>query len=238
AEDSVGNIGRRFSLDMKTDSSGLRLIQLCKDSGLCIVNGRAGYDKGIGHFTFQGVQGRSVIDYALFPSDLFGSISDFVVHDLFSFSDHTPIEISLRAKYQTNEINETVKVEKLLWEKGELDGFRDILSDNLVDFDLLVDKIVHGNVSIDEGVSTFGTLLYNSAYKVFGQSMTINIGKINTPRKNTSPWFNNDCASARVELKQANKLFRKHKTQELHDLVVSKRKQYSKVKLRAQYCFL
>ncbi|MEW8547168.1 MAG: endonuclease/exonuclease/phosphatase family protein, partial [Candidatus Thiodiazotropha sp.] len=30
AEDSVGNIGRRFSLDMKTDSSGLRLIQLCK----------------------------------------------------------------------------------------------------------------------------------------------------------------------------------------------------------------
>lgn len=171
------------------------------------------------------------------PLDLFGSVNDFIVHELFSFSDHTPIEISLRAKYQNTKVNEKIKVEKIIWEKGELSGFRDILSDNLVDFDLLVDQIVHGNVSIGDGVSTFGTLLYNNAYKVFGHSMTINIGQLSTPRKNTSPWFNNNCASARAELKRANKLFRKHKTQELHDLVVSKRKQYSKIKRRAQYIY-
>ena len=80
-------ICRRYSLDTKTNSSGLRLIQLCNDSDMCIVNGRIGQDKGIGQFTFQGTQGSSLIDYVLLTPDFMENISDFVVYDITSFSD-------------------------------------------------------------------------------------------------------------------------------------------------------
>ena len=70
------NISRRFSLDTKTNASGLRLIQLCKDSDLCILNGRTGQDD-IGQFSFQGAQGTSLIDYVLLTPDFMSSISDF-----------------------------------------------------------------------------------------------------------------------------------------------------------------
>ena len=52
------NISRRFSLDTKTNASGLRLIQLCKDSDLCILNGRTGQDDGI-TWIFFNVQGSA-----------------------------------------------------------------------------------------------------------------------------------------------------------------------------------
>ena len=37
-----------------------------------------------------------------------------------------------------------------------------ILSNNLIDIDLLVDRILNGNLSIDDGVSNFRALLYNT----------------------------------------------------------------------------
>ena len=59
-------------------------------------------------------------------------------------------------------------------------------------------------------------------------------GSAPAQRKNSSPWFNNDCVIARAELKRDNKLFRKYRSQEFHDLVVNSRKHYHKVKRRAR----
>ena len=177
------NICRRHSLDTKTDSAGVRLIQICKDSELGIVNGRKGQDNGIGHFTFQDVQGRSVIDYALLASDFFDYVSDFVVYEMTSFSDHTPIELKITTNVKPDDAYGNIKVEKLLWDKSNVICFRDVLSDNLVDLDLLVDRIVNGNLSIDYGVSNFCAILYNKAFEVFGQSKIIHNGRCYTQRK-------------------------------------------------------
>lgn len=57
---------------MKTDSVGVRLIQICKDSELFI-----------GHFTFQAAQGSSLIDYALIAPEILEYVSDFVVYFFF-----------------------------------------------------------------------------------------------------------------------------------------------------------
>lgn len=228
------SVGRRFSLDKKTDSSGLRLLNICKESGLRIVNGRLGFDKGQGYFTYQSILGKSVIDYVLFPPEVFDDVTYFAVHDIFTFSDHAPVQVSLKSKRCITVENESCLTHKLVWDKTRLDCFRSKLSDNLIDLDLLVDKIVHENVNIDDGVENFGVILYNNASQVFGQSKTTKIGQPSSPRKYTSPWFNHECEIARSELKRANKEFRKYKTQVLHDVLLQKRKHYSKIKRCAQ----
>ena len=141
----------------------------------------------------------------------------------------------MRSLFKPDDAYGNIKVEKLLWDKSNVICFRDVLSDNLVDLDLLVDRIVNENLSIDDGVSNFGAILYNKAYEVFGQLKIIHNGRSCTQRKNSSPWFNNDCVIARAELKRANKLFRKYRTLEYHEHVVNGRKQYRKVKRRAQF---
>ena len=198
------NICRRYSLDTKTNSSGLRLFQLCKDSDMCIVNGRIGQDKGIGLFTFQGTQGSSLIDYVLLTPDFMDNISDFVIYDITSFSDHTPVEISFKANYQPTGIDEKIEVEKLIWNSCDISQFRKLLSNNLIDIDLLVDRILNDNLSIDDGVSSFGAILYNKAFEIFGHKKIIHNGESSAQRKKCSKWFNNDCVIARAELKRAN----------------------------------
>ena len=88
------NTIQRPSMDKSTNSSGLKLLQLCKNSNLRIVNGRVGDDAADGQFTFLSTSGCSLIDYVLFPCNLFPIISNFIVHDLQSFSSHSPIQIT------------------------------------------------------------------------------------------------------------------------------------------------
>ena len=70
-----------------------------------------------------------------------------------------------------------LEVEKLIWKNCDIDYFRDLLSNNLIDIDLLVDRILNENLSIDDGVSNFGAPLYNKAYEVFGHTTLIHNGK-------------------------------------------------------------
>ena len=92
----------------------------------------------------------------------------------------------------------------------------------MVDLDL--QRIINGNLNINAGVENFGALLYNNVNRLFGKKN----GQSCSSRKCKSPWFNN------AELKRANKEFRKHKSQVLYEVLLQKRKYYSKIKRRAQ----
>ena len=228
------DIGRRYSLDLKSDSSGLRLLNICKEASLRIVNGRLGLDKQQGNFTYQSVLGKSVIDYVLLQPEMFDNVMHFAVHGIYTFSDHAPLQISFNIKKnpQVNSQNKTIH--KLVWDRNRINCFRDSLSDNLVEIDLLVDRIENGNLNINDGVEIFGTILYNSADQVFGKNVMVKSGQSSSTRKYTSPWFNIECEIARSELKRANKEFRRHRAHEAHEVLIQKRKHYSKIKRRAQ----
>lgn len=64
----------RSSLDHKTNTSGLRFIEICRNNNLFIFNGRLSKDKNNGAFTFRD---RSVIDYAVSTAECFKYIEDF-----------------------------------------------------------------------------------------------------------------------------------------------------------------
>ena len=225
-------VGRRFSLDRKSDSSGLRLLGICKEAGLRIANGRVGADKGQGEFTYQSTLGNSVIDYVLLQPEFFKYVTQFIVHDLFTFSDHAPLQLSLKTiRSSVPETESNRHIHKIVWDKSRVESFRNSLSDNLLDLDLLVDRIVNENLNIDDGVANFSAVLYDSADRIFGKNITV---KTCQSRKYKIPWFNYDCEIARGEFKRANKDYRKHKSPAIHELLLQKRKMYSKTKRRAQ----
>ena len=232
--DADVSVGRRFSLDTKIESSGVKLLQICKDAGLRILNGRLGEDAGIGNFTFQSSRGKSVIDYVICSPSLFKIVHSFCVHDISVFSDHAPLQLIIRSNVNTVISQGSEVVKKLSWDTDKVADFKNVLGNNLHILETCINDIVSQNSNIDDGVNNFAQTLYNSAFDVFGKVKRLGING-NTQRLYSSPWFNQECETARAELKRANKQFRKYRTHELHSVVINKRKYYSKVKRHARF---
>ena len=92
----------RANSDSKPDNSGYgeSLVQLCKNNLLCIFNGRAGADQGIGKVT---TTDNSVIDYVAGSPVLMPKLRTFNVNDFDAvLSDkHSAIEFSFEKKLPT-----------------------------------------------------------------------------------------------------------------------------------------
>ncbi len=57
----------RSSQDATVNANGRLLLDLCKETGLRIANGRVGADKCSGMCTFVGGRGSSLVDLVLLP---------------------------------------------------------------------------------------------------------------------------------------------------------------------------
>ena len=64
-----------------TKAYGRALLDLCKNIGLRIINGRFGKDANIGNYTCITHNSSSLIDYLLTDYDVFTNITDFEIHD-------------------------------------------------------------------------------------------------------------------------------------------------------------
>lgn len=86
----------RYSQDIgHINNNGLLLLDLCKQTGIRILNGRVGADSGVGKFTFIGSRGSSLVDYVLASQNLFQCVSKFEVDDPKIISDHCSISFTL-----------------------------------------------------------------------------------------------------------------------------------------------
>lgn len=89
----------RINPDTEVNDLGYKLINLCKSSGVRIVNGRHpdGYSDS---FTFQNRRGMTCIDYLLTRSDTFKFVEKFIVCNFNQFSDHAPLHLQIRLPRQ------------------------------------------------------------------------------------------------------------------------------------------
>ena len=93
---------KRQSLDTVVNPAGEILLQLCKSSGLRILNGRYADDQP-GKFTCHKCNGTSVVDYFIAHHSLISYISSFKVTELQElYSDHAPLTASLACRYDLN----------------------------------------------------------------------------------------------------------------------------------------
>lgn len=94
---ALENLGinlQRKNLDKKKNNLGYRLIDICKNHNLTILNGRFGQDKIRGEMTFRNT---SVIDYAIVSTKCISMLRDFQIIDLDRiYSDgHSLLKVTL-----------------------------------------------------------------------------------------------------------------------------------------------
>ena len=89
-EDKI-RIPSRISQDIKTNPYGNKLIQLCSNSNLLILNGRKLGDTH-GSYTSHQPNGSSVVDLSMCSHDLYADISHFKVLEPTWLSDHCPTQ--------------------------------------------------------------------------------------------------------------------------------------------------
>lgn len=100
---------RRQSLDNGVNRYGICLLDLCKSTGMRIVNGRV--FENTEKMTCFTTNGESLIDYVLSFERNFSEISNMKVFDFNEFSNHAPISLSLKIGTErsstTNPIHKT-----------------------------------------------------------------------------------------------------------------------------------
>ena len=81
------------------NNHGKCLIELCKATGLVILNGRVGEDRNVGKCTSFYNNSMGVLDYMIASPSLFKCIDNFIVHSRLPDSDHSPLELCIMCNY-------------------------------------------------------------------------------------------------------------------------------------------
>jgi len=125
------NLERRNHDTRPADNRGKDILDLCKFSGMRIINGRKLGDTN-GKFTCYSKNAYipSVIDYLIVDKTLFSDINYFRVDSLTTLSDHCRIYFRLKADfyYETNRNNENTQMNPLpkryIWNENSSNAFR------------------------------------------------------------------------------------------------------------------
>ena len=127
---------QRNSFDNELNNHGKRLLEICRSADLRILNGRISGDS-LGRPTFHGNSGISVIDYAICDQDLYRHISNFIVKEPSSLSDHSPIMTwlninTVNTHSAATNINDTLTrlPKQFIWENDSSQKFRAALQSN------------------------------------------------------------------------------------------------------------
>ena len=202
----------RSSQDNTTNKYGERFLELCKNTGICIMNGRSFLDKGIGRNICDG---KSVVDYVVCSPEVLKCCSNFEVLEFDSLL-HCPVKVEFKQNY--NSIKSKTKSSECanhnynkvtLWSNEVKHSFMDCIDENKVNDTLKM--LEHCNatdvkqLSIDKIVSDIGDIFKSSASYI-NIMETISINQNCTRRKlSKKPWFNNNCENARNNFFKAKK---------------------------------
>ena len=116
----------RTNKDNKINDYGLRLLNLCHASNLCILNGRAFEDKARGEFTYCNKQGKSVIDFLLCNKIAMYNVCNFDVKPFNCFSDHSILSFDLKVNNYDRFNEEGINREGVLsskWREDKKDEY-------------------------------------------------------------------------------------------------------------------
>ena len=122
----------RNSLDRKHPNKSRKLLtDLCKETGLRILNGRTLGDLH-GKYTCITYNGCSVVDYTLVSSSLLQGIRSFMVNNLTPISDHCPISCSLLACFDNKTNKNKEKLDplpgKFIWNEEAITRYKNNMS--------------------------------------------------------------------------------------------------------------
>ena len=196
------HIKNRHTSDKTHNSFGKDLIQLCKASGMRIINGLLN-PKNTDNFTCHAPLGKSVVDYLLCTRDLFNLLTDFEIYPKLVESDHTPLTYKLDYEKHITESRPTCNVNKrntpkqerrfhYLFEKERIPIYKNMLRNEQNILAEAVDHILKQSNS---------DTLINSVYIYLEACIEPNFKKkyVKAPINNfpSNPWYDEECKNAR-----------------------------------------
>ena len=207
----------RMNKDKSVNDYGHKLINLCKTSDLCILNGRAFEDKGKGKLTFCNKNGKSTIDFVLASKYALYKLCYFDILPFNVFSDHSIItfNIKIQTVYHNNigESSDTTKKSSFItkWNSDFKDDFCSNLNgeDTIDYFNELSEKCasVENHEGVEGCIKNFTDILLKSGTKHTKEmKYNNNSKKVGTDfNENRAKWFDKECY-------EQSKIFKEYET--------------------------
>ena len=198
----------RCSLDKRSNVNGMRLIEICRNNNLFILNGRLFKDQHKGTFTFRD---KSVIDYAIASAECFEHISDFeILHTDALFSDgHNAIILNIEIpELGIQPTPPNIKPAKPIWKPELASSFVDHIS--LDKINTLIKQLVDSPCStnaIDTVTNEISSIFSNAANNTFPPKKSSTFHHKGM-KVNSKPWFGPKCHKARNNYHDARLNFR------------------------------
>ena len=164
----------RKSMDTQSNIFGNKLLSLCKENDIKIVNGRLEEGKLTYHCINRNRACGSVVDYIITKAENFKNISSMNILDLSEYSDHCPIHFTM--SYVKNYIQNTENeyIDKIVWDSTRSDELNILLQNKVNVFETITNQIVLNEISIDNGVDMFSNAIYESSFQLFGKTFKSN----------------------------------------------------------------
>ena len=255
-EYNTDNVMQRMSKDKgRTNSYGELLLDLCRQTGLRILNGRCGDDKE-GHFTHVGSRGSSVVDYVITTQNLIQNVLRFKVEDPNLMSDHCVIDFTFifdKCMYINNNDNkntcknnnidnicddqENVQRSvnyKYVWDSTLRDEYVNNLGsqDTLILLENFNSNLADASCSsdIDSCISEFANIIDKASSsfkrKLYANDACRSSKNDTCNTTNNQPWFNEECFETRNLFYHALNNYRIEKSDQSRAQMVNARSKY------------
>ena len=205
--DEEEQVPPRLNRDLKVNTNGRLLIDLCKTTEMVLVNGRLN-NRNSGDYTCITHNGESVIDYFVIDYDAFDDVNKLSVLEFDPcLSDvHCPVAMELKnLKHVPVEIYE-MNQKTRRWNKQTQERFyQEIIKKDLTALEILIDNEVNTLNTLNEFNTTLRKLICESA----SRAGALRTSKGKTTFTSNNGWFDRDCQSKRSifrkRLRWANK---------------------------------
>ena len=195
----------RNSKDKSVNNFGKKLVTLCNEWNLCIMNGRTPGDEH-GEITCIANGGRSIVDYAICAPQLFNFVQELYVDDRCE-SDHFPLVLSFKndvINCMDEEIDIALNdIESYEWNEDYASDFRLSLTNQVNNHLNLLKETL--NESIEEGSNLFISFMHEAAAKMKKQKRS----QLSKDKKIQPPWWDIECNTKKLEKYRALKKFRR-----------------------------
>ena len=192
----------RYSQDGVVNAHGKRLLETCISSGLLIMNGRLGYDSGLGGYTRIDSTGKSVVDYMLCSPEVFFVASDFKIHNKFPESDHLPLSAcinctpALEARaIEAKCTSQWVQHSRHIWSTSCVQDLRNVMSDEL---SLIARRHVENTMINMSPVNEIAKALNKYMSQAADRTLLKTMSKA-SHKKKSLPWYDTECRYLRSE---------------------------------------
>lgn len=214
-------------MDKKKNNSGFRLIEICKNNNLSILNGRFGHDKNKGAMTFRNV---SVIDYAIVSMKCFELLHDFQINDVDRiFSDgHSFLLLKIKIKTTTDNKQHAQIPSSNRTYLNKADYYHFVQNFDSSKMEALLNRMQTCDLASPDEVNNFASVIADTFQAAAIQTNTNKITQSTQKDTHNKPWFGRECKTARRNYHLAKRIHHNQKSDENKDNLLTASKHYKK----------